>query len=32
MTLLYTLDDFDQQAAGIRRFQEQILEKCDTIR
>jgi hypothetical protein len=25
MTLLYTLDDFDQQAAGIRRFQQQVL-------
>ncbi len=29
MTLLYTLDDFDQQAAGIRRFQEQILGSPD---
>ncbi len=25
MTLLYTLDDFNQQAAGIRSFQQQVL-------
>ncbi len=29
MTLLYTLDDFDQQAAGIRNFQRQILGLAD---
>ena len=29
MTLLYTLDDFDQQAAGIRRFQQQVLGSPD---
>lgn len=25
MTLLYTLDDFNQQAAGIRNFQQRVL-------
>lgn len=29
MTLLYTLDGFDQQAAGIRRFQKQVLGSPD---
>jgi hypothetical protein len=29
MTLLYTLDDFEQQAAGIRNFQQQVLGSAD---
>ena len=29
MTLLYTLEDFEQQAAGIRNFQQQVLGSAD---
>ena len=29
MTLLYTLEDFEQQAAGIRHFQHQVLGSAD---
>jgi integrase len=29
MTLLYTLDDFEKQAAGIRHFQQQVLGSAD---